>query len=63
MRLLLTIDGLLGWSAPVELPDDHEIVRHAMNYAAMRVTGDAAENVQAALEHDISARVCVEVTP
>ena len=63
MRLLLTIDGLPGWSCPVELPDDHEIVRHALNYAEMRSTGNAAENVQAALEHDISARVCVEVQP
>ena len=63
MRLLLTIDGLPGFSAPVELPDDHEIVRHARNYADMRTTGDADEHLQAALEHDISARVCVEVKP
>ena len=61
MRLLLTIDGLPGVSVPIALPDDHEIVRHARNYAEMRATGNAEEHVQAALEHDISSRVKVEV--
>jgi hypothetical protein len=61
MRLLLTIDGLPGWSAPVELPDGHEIVQHARQYAEMRATGDAEDHVQAAVENDIASRVRVEI--
>jgi hypothetical protein len=61
VRLLLTIDGLPGWSAPVELPDGHEIVQHARQYAEMRATGCCADHVQAATEDDIASRVRVEI--
>ena len=61
MRLLLTIDGLPGWSAPVELPDGHEIVQHARQYAEMRATGCCADHMQAAVEDDVASRVRVEI--
>jgi hypothetical protein len=63
VRLLLTIDGLPGVSVPIELPDDHEIVQRARQYAANRETGNAAEHMQASIEDDIGMAVRVEVAP
>ena len=61
MRLLLTIDELPDFSVPIELPDGHEIVQHARNYAEMRATGCCADHIQAAVEDDIASRVRVEI--
>jgi hypothetical protein len=63
VRLLLTIDGLPGVSVPIALPDDHEIVQRARQYAANRETGNAAEHMQASIEDDIGMAVRVEVAP
>ena len=45
----------------IELPDDHEIVQRARQYAANRETGNAAEHMQASIEDDIGMAVRVEV--